>query len=76
MQNLVPVIYMIKVETINADTHLESFPVAGDLRYLCVDPVDESLVALLQQAVRLVQDKEPALPEPQSINQTLLMNPS
>ncbi len=48
---------------VNADTHLESFPVAGDFRYLCVDPVDESLVALLQQAVRLVQHKEPALPE-------------
>jgi hypothetical protein len=36
-----------------------------------VDPVDKSLVALLQQTVRLVQYKEPALPEHnQSINQS------
>ncbi len=34
------------------------------------DPADESFVALLQQAVRLVQHKEPALPKPRSINQS------
>ncbi len=44
--------------------YLKSLPVTGNLGYLSVDPVNEPLVALLQQPVSLVQHEEPTLSEP------------
>ena len=42
--------------------YLEPFTVAGNLWYLGMEPVDKSLIALLQQTICLIQDKEPTLP--------------